>query len=218
MFVACGGKPADVVFLLDESSSIWIEHFTVNLKKFIKDIIHIFEISPTLTRIGALTFGNYPRLAFRLNDFTTEEEVIKAVDDIDQRGGNTDTAGALKYMREKMFETQYGGRKNEIQIGIVITDGESDNPTATALQARLAREQGIHLFAIGVGNAQEAELKNIASQPSDKFVFRVTNYGHLDTIKEMMALRTCKGNFLVTFFNYRRSKIPKARIMDSLNF
>jgi len=37
------------------------------------------------------------------------------------------------------------------QIGVVITDGKSKNVTRTSEQAKMARDQGIKLIAVGVG-------------------------------------------------------------------
>ena len=79
-----------------------------------------------------------------------------------------------------------------IQIAIVITDGESDDPSATAAEARVVRDQGIHVMAIGVGHKiLEEELYAIASSPDD--VYMVDNYEALDRLKENLAWKACQG-------------------------
>ena len=70
----CGGKPADVVFALDSSSSIWGPDFDTQLR-FIQDIVGVFDISPETTHVGLLTFGSVPENHFQLDKFNTEEDV-----------------------------------------------------------------------------------------------------------------------------------------------
>jgi uncharacterized protein YegL len=79
-------------------------------------------------------------------------------------------------------------------IAIVITDGESEDPAKTAQQARLCRDAGITMFAVGVGNAEESELRKIAS--SDDFVFYVDNFRMLDELKEKLSWKACASKQL----------------------
>ena len=70
----CGGKPADVVFALDSSSSIWGPDFDTQLR-FIQDIVGVFDISPETTHVGLLTFGSAPENHFQLDKFNAEQDV-----------------------------------------------------------------------------------------------------------------------------------------------
>lgn len=54
----CGGKPADIYFVLDASNSIWPEDFKKQLS-FVRDLIYIFDISEDKTRVGVITFSDY---------------------------------------------------------------------------------------------------------------------------------------------------------------
>ena len=80
------------------------------------------------------------------------------------------------------------------------SDGNSNSPERTAHEAKRAREQGIHLFAIGVGaSVDRGELGDIASFPSANNVHQVGDYASLESIKEMLAIETCLG-MLPCFF------------------
>ncbi len=86
-------------------------------------------------------------------------------------------------------------REGVPHIAVVVTDGDSEDSVATAHQADLAREDGIHVFAVGVGhNIKPSELVSIASTPDD--VFQVDNYNLLERIKDMLAERACEGESL----------------------
>ena len=77
---------------------------------------------------------------------------------------------------------------------IVITDGVSYQPTLTSAEAEAAKAAGISVFAIGVGPSVDlGELKGIASDPADNFMFSVTDFDALDSIKGVMAVKTCNA-------------------------
>ena len=90
-------------------------------------------------------------------------------------------------------------RDGVVKIAVVITDGKSHDVEATRDEARLLREAGAHVFAIGVGSQfVKEELRLIASRPSDEFVFTVENYRALAQIRHMLALKTCQGKPVLT--------------------
>ena len=95
---------------------------------------------------------------------------------------------------------RYGARPDDpevTQVAIIITDGRSDNTSLTAVEAQKAHDQGIHIFAIGVGDYVDvAELERIASRPIDQYVHRVRSYEGLDSIKELLAIQTCTGRLV----------------------
>lgn len=56
--IECRGKPADIYFLLDASSSVWVYHFHTLVLPFVRDLVSSFHISPLHTRVGLVTFSN----------------------------------------------------------------------------------------------------------------------------------------------------------------
>jgi len=50
------------------------------------------------------------------------------------------------------------------------------------------------VFAVGIGDdVDEQELRAIASEPSERFMYRVGNFALLDTIKDDLAITACEG-------------------------
>ena len=110
--------------------------------------------------------------------------------------GDTNTASALRYMRTEMFTEKNGARSDIPHIAIVITDGKSNNPQITRMEAAKAQAEGIHMFAIGIGNhTDKSELYSLASQPDDHYVFTVEDYTALLYIEDIVAIKTCKGQY-----------------------
>lgn len=159
---------------------------------FVQDLVDDFDVSPFSTRVAALTFGTEPQKQFHLDTFDRASDVKDAIGLIKQSRGSTNTADALRRTRTHFFGKHT--REGVVQIAIVITDGSSNDPKATAHQAALAREEGIHIFAVGVGqDVDPDELEAIASRPQDQYVFNVEDFMGLQRIKNLLAKRTCEG-------------------------
>lgn len=195
VFKGCTDNLADVMFVLDGSGSIWGPDFRRQLT-FVSDMVALFQVSETGTHVGVLTFGDHPMHQFALDRYSTVTDVQSAVKHIAQQMGGTNTADALRYVRQTSF-TGRRHRVGAIKIAVVITDGQSDNPVSTAQEANRTKEDGVTVFAIGVGaGADRTELYSIASEPSDQHVFMVENYAALGSVKQRLMSRTCLGNRL----------------------
>jgi len=97
-------------------------------------------------------------------------------------------------MTVNIFGKAYDRRPGVAKIGIVLTDGQSDNTTATAIEAVLTKAAGVHLFAVGIGTDVDLmELKAIASSPSEHYTFLVENFAGLGHIRDLLAIKTCEG-------------------------
>ncbi len=190
----CEGKPSDVVFILDESNSIWGPDFRLQLQ-FVNHVIRRFKISSDHMQVGVITFSDEVRNHFDIDIFSKSHYIRDAVNEIEQNGGIfTHTADALNYVRTRSFQEISGHRSGVTKIAIIITDGMSYNQTATAIAARKLRESGAHIFAIGVGQHYDVdELYNMASVPADNYVFRARNYRTLDRLRKLLAIRACSG-------------------------
>lgn len=201
IFPDCGGKPAEVFFLLDASSSIWHPDFEKQLF-FMEHIIRIFDIGPTRTRVGVIVFSDRVHPVIMLNTYERQRDLLRAIPGVPYLTGGTDTAGAIRYMREKGF-TKSVARSNVAHIGIILTDGQSQDVESTREQARLAHKEGVYLFAIGIGsNVDKLELRDIASDPDENFVFMLDNYDALTSIQDILAIKTCDGKQHGGIFTY----------------
>lgn len=194
------GQPADVVFMVDSSSSIWPYDFKTFVLPFIKNVSSVFDIGPgpRQTRIGALTFSTGVRLEFDLKDHQSKEGLMSAIDGIASRGGSTYTDKALKFVDRHMFTAKAGARPDVPHIIIVLTDGDSSNHRRTVRQAERARSNGATIFAVGVGDVDDRELELIASSPAERFKFKVTEFSSLDRIMVDLAIKTCGVSLTTT--------------------
>lgn len=188
----CGGKPADVYFLVDASSSIWDPDFHKQLD-FVNDVVDIFDVAPDKTRVGLVAYsdGIHPRIF--LDSYFNKAILRTVINNTRHLTGGTNTGGAIKFVREEGFSADRA-RTDVAHIMVLLTDGQSDNPMVTEEEATKAKEQGIYIFAIGVGgNIDIRELEQISSDPKEDYAFTVDNFDALSSLKNILAMQTCKG-------------------------
>ena len=77
----CGGHPADVVFVLDVSSSIWPKHFREHVLTFVHEVVDSLNVGEGAehTRVGAVTFSDEVWLEFHLNQYMDKERLLERV-------------------------------------------------------------------------------------------------------------------------------------------
>ncbi|XP_039977374.1 collagen alpha-1(XIV) chain-like isoform X2 [Xiphias gladius] len=179
---------ADIVILVDGSWSIGRINFRL-VRTFLENLVRAFSVEFDKTRIGLAQYSGDPRIEWHLNAHTTKEAVIDAVKNLPYKGGNTLTGLALTFILENSFKPESGSRPGVPKIGILITDGKSQDDVSPPAQS--LREAGIELFAIGVKNADENELKAIASPPEETHVYNVADFSVMSDIVEGLTKTIC---------------------------
>ncbi|KAI7798408.1 putative collagen alpha-1XIV chain-like, partial [Triplophysa rosa] len=180
---------ADIVILVDGSWSIGRINFRL-VRMFLESLVKAFSVGSEHTRIGLAQYSGDPRIEWHLNTHRTKESVIDAVKNLPYKGGNTLTGLALMYILENSFKPESGSRTDVPKIGILITDGKSQDDVQFPAQS--LREAGIELFAIGVKNADENELRAIASPPEDTHVYNVADFSVMSSIVEGLTRAVCE--------------------------
>ncbi|XP_064631743.1 collagen alpha-3(VI) chain-like [Lineus longissimus] len=189
---ACIGNVADVVFAVDASGSIGQINFQ-KVRKFLNNIISVFDIASNTTRVGLLRYSDIPVLEFHMNSHLNRPDVLTAVSNIGYYGGGTRTSDAIKFIVDQSFTASNGDRPGVPNIAIIITDGKSNDQLATRLEADRARANGITLFAVGISNATNpGEISDIADDPDAKFVFTVEDFDALSSIQYQLAEVSCQ--------------------------
>ena len=86
-------------------------------------------------------------------------------------------------MADRVVFQQSARREGVRRVAVVVTDGDSntDKPFLES-RAQAARDNGMYLFAVGVGNTTSMdELRLIASKPYYHFVHMLADYDKLAT-------------------------------------
>lgn len=199
----CPARGLDLAFVLDSSGSVGFRNFQTT-KAFAENVTNTFAVGPQDTRVGAIAFSGFANISFRLNSFTNRSQVVQAIREIvyfDIPGNgraSTNTAGALRTLRLDVLTTAAGARQQILaipRVAIVITDGRSNvNRSQTIPEAEAVREDGIIVFAVGIGNRiNMAELNAIASSPN--FVSRLSDFNVLgfQSLQRILSVEACRS-------------------------
>ena len=142
--------------------------------------------------MAAVRYSRNVNVEFYLDEFYSTSDLHAAVDRIQHANAETNTADAISMMENSIFSGSRGDRADAANIGIVITDGESNvNEQLTIPMAKSAQDEGIRMIAVGVtNNVNLQELRGIAS--SGNPVVRVQDFSELNTVVESIADLACQ--------------------------
>uniref|UniRef100_A0A3Q2UP15 Collagen type VI alpha 6 chain n=1 Tax=Fundulus heteroclitus TaxID=8078 RepID=A0A3Q2UP15_FUNHE len=185
-----GAKLADIVFIVDESGSIGVPNFQL-VRSFLYSIVKGLEISPNRVQVGIMTYNQAPTAQVYLNSFKNKDELLSFIKILPYHGGGTNTGAALNFSRENIFIEEKGSRKDKgvMQLAVVITDGESQDNVSQA--AADLRRHGVTVYSVGVQNANEDELTQMASYPPHNHVFIVDSFTKLKPLEQSLQKTLC---------------------------
>ncbi|KAK2531993.1 Col6a3 [Columba livia] len=172
---------ADIIFLVDSSWSIGKEHFQL-VREFLYDVVKALDVGGNDFRFALVQFSGNPHTEFQLNTYPSTRDVLSHIANMPYMGGGTKTGKGLEYLIENHLTKAAGSRASEgvPQIIIVLTDGRSQDDVA--LPSSVLKSARVNMFAVGVQDAVEGELKEIASKPFDTHLFNLENFTALHGI------------------------------------
>ncbi|KAF4100452.1 hypothetical protein G5714_018648 [Onychostoma macrolepis] len=188
-FCACSNAATDVVFLIDGSKSVRPENFEL-VKKWINLIIDKLDVSETNTHVGLVQYSSTVKQEFPLGRHNNKKALKEAVKKMDYMERGTMTGQAISFLVENSFNPNQGARPGVAKVGIVFTDGRSQDYIGDA--ARKAKDNGFKMYAVGVGNAIENELREIASEPVADHYFYTADFKTINQIAKKLQINVCQ--------------------------
>lgn len=155
------GSALDLVFLIDGSKSVRPENFEL-VKKFINQIVDSLEVSDKQAQVGLVQYSSSVRQEFPLGQFKNKKDIKAAVKKMAYMEKGTMTGQALKYLIDSSFSIINGARPGVPKVGIVFTDGRSQDYITDA--AKKAKDLGrspkfsVAFFSLGPGTASSINL------------------------------------------------------------
>ena len=185
-FSECGEKLTDILFIIDSSDSVGLENFK-KILSFVQSFVLQFSIGPQSVQFSVITFFLGVSPPFSFNTYSTINEVIQAIQDLEYNA-NSDVYEALQYAHEESFKPANGARANSSKIAIFISDGVFEDRASTAREAALLHDIA-EVFAIGIGpEVDYDELKKIASGQG---ISQVNSFDQLQTIQQQLTDAAC---------------------------
>ncbi|OMJ65924.1 hypothetical protein SteCoe_37419 [Stentor coeruleus] len=187
----CTNPYSDISFIVDESSSISGPDYSL-AKSFLQEFVSNTSIGLQETQFAIVRFSTLVECQVYFNTYNLNSQLINYINSMSQLQGSTNTASAINFTLSNVFKNTTGARNPSLGYGrivIVITDGNSNNPSNTASAALEMRNAGITVYAIGVGAITYSELLNIAGTPNN--VFTPDTYQDLVNILATVKKTAC---------------------------
>ena len=181
---------ADIVFLVDSSTSIGPQNFQ-KVKNFLHPVILGLDISSDKIRVELAQYNDNIYPAFRLNHHPLKSVVLEHTRNVPYHTGGTNTGSALEFVRTNYLTEAAGSQAKDgvPQVVILVTDGESNDEVQEA--ADRSKEDGVVVYVVGVNVQNVQELKTIASEPLEKFLFNAENFNILQDFSGSILQTLC---------------------------
>ncbi|XP_064516336.1 collagen alpha-3(VI) chain isoform X10 [Pseudopipra pipra] len=172
---------ADIIFLVDSSWSVGKEHFQL-VREFLYDVVKALDVGGNDFRFALVQFSGNPHTEFQLNTYPSTRDVLSHIANMSYAGGGTKPGKGLEYLIENHLTKAAGSRASEgvPQVIIVLTDGRPRDDVA--LPSSVLKSTRVNMFAVGVQDAVEGQLKEIESERFDTHRFNLENFTALHGI------------------------------------
>ena len=181
------------MFVLDSSGSVE-ENFEL-AQNLTKRIVYGLNFEGGRTQVGVVVYSSAANVMFHLEEYSRKDEVLNAIS-FTVDGQRTNTFAGIQLMREEMFTSNNGDRVGAPNWGVVITDGRSNvHNEDTIDEAMRAHDEGIQIFAVGIGengSIDRTEINGIASDQDSEFAFIMQSPDELDQIANAILDRMCQ--------------------------
>ena len=175
---------------MDSSGSIGASNYAI-MKDFVADVLVTFNVTQN-SRIGIITFTDIPTTIVPLATVSDVNDLATTVRGISYPSGSTYTDLALNAVLNVLTD------KDNIRIGILLTDGQSNRPNFTLIAAAAVHAAGIKMYTFGIGNTNPAELEAIASEPHADYSFYISSFNRssFNELLLLLARQTCTSELL----------------------
>ncbi|XP_048455104.1 collagen alpha-3(VI) chain-like [Rhincodon typus] len=174
----------DIVFLIDGSENVGNTNLPL-VHDFIRNIVENLNIGSDRVRVGLAQFSHNAETEFYLNTYSSKADILRHVKGLQLKGGTMLNIGtALDFVFRNHFTDHAGSRKEQgvPQFLVLFTGGRSTD--AVKPYADKLKRAAITTFAVAIRNADEAQLQEIATDPS--LVFSVKEFQNLPHVQERL--------------------------------
>lgn len=185
------GLAADMYFLVDSSWSMGQENFE-HVRHFVYTLIQsLHQVGGERFKFALVQYNSRPHTEFQLNSYSTTQGVLAHIKAMSYRGGGTRTGLGLDFLIHTHLTASSGSRAADgvTQVVVVLTDGRSQDDVAEP--AQVLRIAGVEVFAVGVQDAVDWELREMASHPHNTHVFSVDTFPALQSIIQDLVVGLC---------------------------
>lgn len=204
--VTCDMKPSDVVFALPNDVDPTKSAHDV---AFVQALIARMDLTFSSIHVGLLPKDCIPFSGFDLAEGHSASSINQLLNL--QRYSTHDVTYQLKRLRLESFQVENGGRDDARKVGVVVVDKAPVSFSEALMEAWYAREAGIELFVVGIGDIlSDDQLALLASDGMDKHVLRVADHCDLMVVVDQLArniVQQCACEYMLLTFMHAHSRL-----------
>ncbi|KAM9483900.1 collagen alpha-3(VI) chain-like isoform 3-T3 [Salvelinus alpinus] len=185
------GLAADIYFLVDSSWSMGQENFE-HVRQFLYSVVKaLHEGGGGRFQFALVQYSGSPKTEFQLSTYPSPLGALAHIRAMAYRGGGTRTGLGLDFLIRAHMNAAAGSRAGVgvAQAVVILTDGRSQDDVAEP--AQVLRLAGVSMFAVGVQDAVDWELREMASVPQDVHIFSVDSFQALRGIIQDLVVGLC---------------------------
>jgi len=156
-------KHTDVMLVIDRSGSMDGTPLQ-DAKDAAKAFVDRLDLSPGADQVGLVSYSSSALLNHQLS--RTAGTVRAAIDAL-VAGGNTNITDGINKAQEELESVRHVPDNRPVMI--LMTDGQHNVGPGPGPAADAAKAKGTRIITIGLGQVDEAQLKSLASSPSDYY-------------------------------------------------
>ncbi|KAB0390107.1 hypothetical protein E2I00_005088, partial [Balaenoptera physalus] len=193
----CREAPLELLFVIDSSESVGPENFPI-IKDFVKTLTDRVALDLAMARVGVINYSHKVEEVAHLTQFSSKDDLKRAVDSMKYLGEGTYTATAL-HAANRMFEAARLGVK---KVALVITDEQTDTRDEKDLTevVKDVSDIDVEIFVIEVVKRNDPnfemfhrEMNLIATDPDSEHVYLFDDFVTLqDTLKQKLFKKSCE--------------------------
>jgi len=159
----------DLTFIADSSGSINSNDW-VDSKGFAVNVVKKCTIASFNVRVAFVRFGTNADVRWGFKKYQDELSLTTAIRGVPFSGGGTNLKDALHVTCTQVYRLGNGARAGAHRAAIILTDGYTSHTQLTINEAKLCKDKGIRLMAVGVGDyVNVGLLQDIISSRSDDY-------------------------------------------------
>lgn len=173
----------DVVFLMDASDGTRNEFPA--MQNFVQRMVETLNVDDNRDRVSVIQYSRDPAVQFYLNTYKSKGEIMSTIRGLRHKGGRPlNTGAALQYVRDNVFTTSAGSRRQQgvPQLLILLSGGRSFDSIDAPASA--LKQMGVVTFAIGTRNADSREMQTISHEPS--YALSVSDFNDLPNVQQQL--------------------------------
>uniref|UniRef100_H3A4K7 von Willebrand factor A domain-containing protein 1 n=1 Tax=Latimeria chalumnae TaxID=7897 RepID=H3A4K7_LATCH len=159
----------DILLVVDSSGSITTWEFS-KIRELLEGLVGSLNVGPQRVLVGLILVSDSPILEFSFTQHNSSSELLKALGDLEQRWGDTNSGKALDFAREQVLTPEQGSRLHTQKVMVWVTDGMSSDDVLGP--AKLLKQLGVKIFVVSTGRISYG-LQEVASPPTEEFLFFV---------------------------------------------